>query len=135
VTVNPAGNGVPVAAPTALYSSLAFQVRVSGTFSWTASDPGCLVQHQGGAGTVTLPFVPAILGDSDAFAVHGPVTVQVLNFGGNSSCDLALHDATDGRQIDAGSVPAGGGPVTLNPAGSTQVYLTNQYCQVRLSEK
>jgi len=135
VTVTAAGNGVPVAEPTGVYSSVAFQVRASGTFSWTANDPRCVVLHQDGAGMTALPFIPPIRGDSDAFAVHGPVTVRVLDFDGNSVCEFALHDAADGRQVDVGSVPEGGGPVTLDPAGSTQVYLTNWYCQVRLGEK
>jgi hypothetical protein len=135
VTVTAAGSSVPVAAPTALYSAQNFQVRTSGTFNWTSNDPDCMVLHQPGAGSVTLPFIPAIRGDSDAFAVHGPVSVQVLDFAGNSSCDLTLHDATDGRQVAVATVPTGGAPATLDPAGSTQAYLTTEYCQVRLSEK
>jgi hypothetical protein len=135
VTVTATGRSVPVAAPTDVYTSLTFQVRDSGTFDWTENDPGCIVRPEAGAGTVRLPFVQTSHGDTDAFAAHGPVTVEVADFHGNSSCDIVLHDAVDGRPVAVGSVAKGGAPATLDPAGSPQVYLHNEYCDLRVSAR
>jgi hypothetical protein len=133
VTVTGAGQSVPVAAPTGIYSSFSVQVRQSGTFGWTANDSGCIVRGQAGAGSMAMPFVQTTHGDTDAFAVHGPVTVQVLNFNGNHTCDFVLHDAGDGRPVAVASAAEGGAPATMDPAGATQAFLHNDYCDVRIA--
>jgi len=44
-----------------------------------------------------------------------------------------LHDATDGRLLDFGTVPKDGRRLLLDPNGRTQVYLNNPYCGIHLS--
>jgi hypothetical protein len=80
-----------------------------------------------------LPFAQDGGGDTDAFDTDGKVAVDVTDFHGNSGCDLELHDATDGRQLDFGTVPKGGRRLLLDPSGRTQVYLSNPYCGIRVS--
>src|SRR6185436_900309 len=98
------GTGEVVNLPTDIYQGKSFQFHRSGTFRWDANHPGFECSYRAGAGLATLPFVPAITGDTDAFRPGGPVTVQVDDLAGNPSCDLTLHDATDGRQLDTGTV-------------------------------
>ncbi|MEV4344640.1 caspase family protein [Actinoplanes sp. NPDC049596] len=126
-------SGQPLPLPTGIYSPMLFQVQRDGTFNWSASDPGCLATLQSGASHVTLPFVQTTLGDTDAFPVSGPVAIEVIDFKGNQSCDFTLRDATTGQQLDTGTVPKGGGPLTLRPGNSTEVYLWNQYCTARMT--
>ncbi|MFB9239945.1 caspase domain-containing protein [Plantactinospora siamensis] len=133
VTVTGAGRSTPVAAPTQIYSSLTVQVRESGTFGWTANDSDCIVRGQPGAGSVALPFVQTTHGDTDAFTVHGPITVQVLNSYGNHTCELVLHDAGNGRPLAVASAAEGGAPATLDPAGPSQAFLHNDNCDVRIA--
>jgi Caspase domain len=135
VTVTGAGKPVPVASPTEVYSPLAVQVRESGTFTWTTNSAGCIVLHRPGAGAAQLPFVTTTRGDTDAFAVQGPVTVQVLTDNGNGTCGFVLHDATDGRPVAIASAAPSAAAATLDPAGSTSVYLANPYCDVRVAAK
>jgi catechol 2,3-dioxygenase-like lactoylglutathione lyase family enzyme len=89
--------------------------------------------QRSGAGKAVLPFAQDGAGDTDAFETRGKVAVQVTDFNGNSGCDLVLHDATDGRQLDFGTVPKGGSRLLLDPNGRTQVYLSNLYCGIRVS--
>ncbi|HZN18324.1 MAG TPA: caspase family protein [Micromonosporaceae bacterium] len=116
-----------------IYGAKSFQVHESGDFRWEASDPGCLVTQRPGPGKAVLPFAQDSGGDTDAFEVGGPIAVQVVDFNGNSECKFVLHDATDGRQLDFGSVRQGDGPHLLDPGGRPQVYVANLYCGVRIS--
>ena len=116
-----------------IYGTRAYQVQETGSFSWEANDPGCLVAQRSGAGKAVLPFAQDGGGDTDAFDTDGKVAVDVTDFHGNSGCDLELHDATDGRQLDFGTVPKGGRRLLLDPSGRTQVYLSNPYCGIRVS--
>ncbi|GID26130.1 caspase, EACC1-associated type [Paractinoplanes brasiliensis] len=133
VTLTHVDSGRPLPIPTGLFSPTAFQVRESGQFRTSANDPGCIVLHRPGAGTATLPFTTERLGDTDAFPVSGQVTVEVLDDHGNNSCDLTLHDATDGRALAAREAAAGTGAVLLDPADRKTVYLGSLYCNVRVS--
>jgi hypothetical protein len=126
-------SGRAVAMPTSVYSPVAVQMRDSGRFRWSVNDPGCLVLHRSGPGSTRLPFTPQQLGDTDAFTTNGPVTAEIVDDGGNSSCKLVLHDAEDGRQLEVKDVPRDAGPVTLDPGGRTEVYLGSRYCLVKLS--
>lgn len=126
-------SGRPVPIPTDVFSPVAIQVRESGRFRWSVNDPGCLVLHRAGVGNTKLPFTPELLGDTEAFTVRGPVTVEIVDDHGNTSCDLVLHDAQDGRQLEVKKVQRGAGPVTLDPGARTEVYLGSRYCQVKLS--
>jgi hypothetical protein len=116
-----------------IYGTLAIQMRETGSFSWEASDPGCLVDQLPGPGKTVLPFAQDGGGDTDAFETRGKVAVEVKDFHGNSECKLELDDATDGRQLDFGTVPKGGGRLLLDPSGRDQVYLRNWYCGIRVS--
>ena len=113
VTVTKIDNGEQQAVFNDIYVSKSFQIRETGTFRWTANDPGCLVIQRSGAGKTALPFAHDSGGDTDAFDAGGPVAIEVVNFNGNSECKFVLHDASDGRQLDFGSVPKGGGPLSL----------------------
>jgi hypothetical protein len=116
-----------------IYGTRSYQVQETGSFSWEANDPGCLVVQSPGPGKAVLPFAQDGGGDTDAFEPRGKVVVEVRDFHGNSGCDLVLHDATDGRQLDFGTVPKGGSRMLLDPSGRTQVYLSNFYCGMRVS--
>ena len=133
VTVTKIDNGEQQAVFIDIYVSKSFQIRETGTFRWTANNPGCLVIQRSGAGKTALPFAHDSGGDADAFDAGGPVAIEVVNFNGNSECKFVLHDASDGRQLDFGSVPKGGGPLSLNPAGRSPVYVANPYCGARIS--
>jgi hypothetical protein len=116
-----------------IYGTRVYQVQETGNFSWEANDPACLVYQRPGAGKAVLPFAQDGGGDTDAFETRGKVAVEVKDFHGNSGCDLELHDATDGRQLDFGTVPKVGSRLLLDPSGRTQVYLSNLYCGIRVS--
>jgi eukaryotic-like serine/threonine-protein kinase len=118
---------------TDIYGTLVIQVHETGSFSWEANDPGCLVVHRPGSGKAVLPFAQDGGGDTDAFETRGKVAVEVKDFHGNSGCDLELYDATDGRQLDFGTVPKGRSRLLLDPSGRDQVYLRNWYCGIRVS--
>ena len=105
----------------------------TGSFSWEANDPGCLVGQHPGSGKAVLPFAQDGGGDTDAFETRGKIAVEVKDFHGNSGCDLELRDATDGRQLDFGTVPKSGSRLLLDPSGRNQVYLRNPYCGIRVS--
>ncbi|SNY50261.1 caspase family protein [Paractinoplanes atraurantiacus] len=126
-------SGQPIVLPTAIYGPMSFQIQRGGTFNWSVNDPGCLTTLQSGTGSVALPFVQTTLGDTDAFAVTGPVSIEVIDFHGNNSCDFTLRDAGNGRQLDFGTVAQGGGPLMLRPGGSAKAYVWNQYCTARIS--
>jgi hypothetical protein len=116
-----------------IYKTRTYQMQDSGSFNWQANDPGCLVVQHPGAGQAVLPFAQDRGGDTDAFQTHGKVAVEVIDFHGNRVCDLMLHDATDGRLLDFGTVPKDGKRLLLDPNGHTQVYLNNPYCGIHLS--
>jgi hypothetical protein len=116
-----------------IYGTRVYQVQETGNFSWEANDPGCLVVQRPGPGKAVLPFAQDGGADTDAFVVRGKVAVEVRDFHGNPGCDLELHDAMDGRQLDFGTVPEGGSRLLLDPSGRTQVYLSNSYCGIRVS--
>jgi Caspase domain len=116
-----------------VYTARVFQMREAGSFTWESNDPGCLVFPQTGAGQVALPFAQADVGDSDAFDVTGKVAVEIVDYQGNGSCDIVLHDAGDGRQLDFGEVPEGGPALLLDPRGSSEVYVSNVYCKIRVA--
>ena len=59
--------------------------------------------------------------------------MQVDDLAGNPSCDLTLHDATNGRKLDSGTVSQVGGKVQLDPHGKRDVYLVSYYCAIYIS--
>ncbi len=133
VTVTNLDNDEPLPVPTDVYGTTTFQIRDTGSYRWKANDSECLVVVRAGPGKVALPFGHDAGGDTDAFDVEGPVTVEVLDFHGNSGCDFVLHDAADGRQLDFASVQKGGSRISLDPGRQSQVYLANLYCTVRVT--
>jgi hypothetical protein len=133
VTVTNIDGGQPVVAVTDLYGEKSIQVHETGSFRWEANDPGCLVVQRSGPGKAELPFVPTYGGDSDAFDTTGRVAVQITNFNGNSECEIVLHDAANGQQVDFGSVRQGGGILSLDPGGRSSVYVNSPSCQIRIS--
>jgi hypothetical protein len=119
---------------TEIYGTESFQVQQTGRFSWEVNDPGCLVVGRSGSGSATLPFVQqAGTGDTEAFAAPAKVTVEVLDFNGSTECNLVLHGAADGREVDFGTVQTDSGPLLLDPNGRSEVYLSNLECGVRVS--
>lgn len=133
VVVTNLDNNEPLPVPTDVYGTKTLQVRESGSFRWSANDPGCQVVVRAGPGEAELPFGHDAGGDTDAFGIEGRVVVEVLDFNGNSECEFVLHDAADGRQLDLRSVPEGGDRVSLDPGRQSQVYLANPYCTVRVT--
>jgi hypothetical protein len=131
ILTNTDGQQIPV--PTGVFGTKSFQMHETGSFRWTANDPGCLVIQRSGAGKAVLPFAHERGGDTDAFEAAGPVAVEVVNFYGNPECKFELHDAADGRLLDFDSVRQGGGTLLLDPGGRSQVYLASLYCAARLS--
>ncbi|GAA0454611.1 hypothetical protein Ade02nite_03100 [Paractinoplanes deccanensis] len=125
--------GQPIPLPTGVYGSVSYQIRRDGTFNWSVNDPGCLVTLESGAGSVALPFVQTVYGDTDAFAAPSQVAIRVIDFRGNSNCEFTLHDAADGGQLDFGSMAPGGDVLTLDPSGRSQVYVSNAYCVARIT--
>jgi hypothetical protein len=122
---------------TDIYSKTSRQVQDTGGFRWEANDPGCPVFHRPGPGAATLPFVhggTGSHGDSDGFGAPARVAVEVMEFTGGY-CRLALHDAADGRVLDAVTMreEGGRGPAYLDPSGSSRVCLEEPGCPVRLS--
>jgi hypothetical protein len=116
------------------YGTKSFQMQITGSFRWEANDSECLVIQRPGPGKAVLPFVQEYAtGDTDAFHATGRIAVNVLDFNGGSTCDLVLSDAADGRPVDFGATPEGGGPLLLDPNGRSQVYLTDLECSVRVS--
>lgn len=116
-----------------VYTTGVLQVREAGSFTWDANDPGCLVIQESGAGEVALPFAHGGGGDTDAFVASGRIAVEGVDFQGSSGCDIVLHDAGDGRQLDFGEVLQGAAPLLLDPRGSSAIYINNVYCKIRVS--
>ena len=108
-------------------------VREAGSFTWDANDPGCLVIQESGAGEVALPFAHGSGADTDAFVASGRIAVEGVDFQGSPGCDIVLHDAGDGRQLDFGEVLQGAAPLLLDPRGSSAIYVRNVYCKSRVS--
>jgi len=117
-----------------LYGTRSYQVQQTGSFTWTANDPGCLVVVRPGPGKVVLPFAQDGGADTDAFETHGKVAVEVTECHGSSDT-IELRDVTDGRLLDFadfGAKPKG--RFLLDPYGSTRVYLSDLlYCAIRVS--
>jgi hypothetical protein len=115
------------------YGTRSFQMRDSGNFRWEANSSECLVIQRPGPGKVTLPFVQGVgTGDTEAFHAPGRIAVEVKDFHGGTTCELVLHDAADGRPVDFGTAQQGS-PLLLDPSGSSQVYLADLRCGVRVS--
>jgi TIR domain len=121
---------------TNIYGTKQFQFQDTGSFRWEANNPGCLVIQQADPGEAVLPFAQRCCGDTDAFtAPNAPskIVVQIRDFNGNTRCDVLLRDAADGRELDFGSVRQGGGSLSLDPRGRSQVYLANLVCGIWVS--
>ncbi len=121
-----------------LYGTHSFQVPAAGTFRWTVSDAQCQVVTRAGPGAVRLPAVFASgSGDTDAFAVTGPVTVEVRAWTGGDECDLTLRDPTEqsrSSSLDIRTATKGEPSVLLDPMGRSPVYLADLACDVRVSQ-
>jgi Caspase domain len=115
------------------YGTRSYQMQDSGNFRWEANSSECLVIQRPGPGKVTLPFVQEVgTGDTEAFHAPGRIAVEVKDFHGGTTCELVLHDAADGRPVDFGTAQQGS-PLLLDPSGSSQVYLADLGCGVRVS--
>jgi hypothetical protein len=126
-------NGAEVGRIEGVYDHRTFQVAGTGVFRWTVSKAGCAVSGLQGSGEVRLPFAQqSYQGDTPAFETQGPVSVQVIDFGGSDSCDLTLR-AVDGRTLDFVTVPKDSGPVTLDPGAPATVYIAEPGCGIKVS--
>jgi hypothetical protein len=116
-----------------IYGTVSHQLLDQGRWTWTVSDPRCVVTEKSGAGAVTLPFVQrAGVGDSDAFRPDGPISVTMLDDpNGGTSCDLELRSVKTGKILAFRTVVQGGPPATLDPAAEAQVYIASNYCSFR----
>jgi eukaryotic-like serine/threonine-protein kinase len=116
-----------------VYGTVSHQLLDQGRWTWTVSDPRCVVTEKSGAGAVTLPFVQrAGVGDSDAFRPDGPISVTMLDDpNGGTSCDLELRSVKTGKILAFRTVVQGGPPATLDPAAEAQVYIASNYCSFR----
>ena len=119
-----------------LFTTRTYQIADTGKFRVSASDPSCTVTRSAGAGQIALPFAQkALTGDSEAFTLPagGKGVVQIVDFNSYGRCDFKLRDATDGRDLDFGRAQPEGGPVRLDPHGSSKVYLAEFLCDVQVS--
>jgi hypothetical protein len=117
------------------YDTKMFHMHRGGTIYWEASDPGCEVIRQPGAGVVTLPFTshPCCQGDTDAFDPGDQVSVEVVDFSGSSSCLVNLNAVVDGRTLDFATLEEGDGPVVLDTFGESPVYVADPVCRLKFS--
>ena len=118
-----------------IYGDKMFHMHSGGSVHWEASDPGCEVIRQPGAGTVALPFTsaPCCHGDTDAFHPGDQVSVEVVDFSGSPNCLVNLNAIEDGRTLDFKTFEEGDGPVILDTFGVTPVYVANPDCRLRFS--
>ena len=117
-----------------VYATEYFQMHSSGTVEWEANHPDCRVFQQPTANEQQLPFVWRISqGDTPAFSASGAVTVDVLNFHGNDSCDLDLHAVEDGREVSFGTVATKAKPAVLDTYGASPVYIADADCSFRIT--
>lgn len=118
-----------------LYGLHAYQIPSAGTFTWTVSDPACQVVTRATPGDARLPAVfREYQGDTDAFAVTGPVTVEVEAWQGDE-CELTLKDPSDPNQsssLDIRTATKAQPSVVLDPSGRSPVYLADLSCRVRV---
>lgn len=136
VTLKQDGSDVKVV-PDALYGVHSYQIPQTGTFQWTVSDPACLVVTRGGSGSAQPPVsFAAYRGDTDAFRVAGPVTVEVQDWQGGEECLLKLRDPTDtnaASALDIQTATRKQPTVVLDPGGRDSVFLADLPCGVRVS--
>jgi hypothetical protein len=135
VALTDASTGSRVALPPNQYGSTSWQIHQSGSFRWRANDPGCLVAGIAGSGSAQLPLAWSAGGDTDAFATHARLSVQVTDFGGNSNCQITLDDPSDGQPIDfqTATPQTNGNTVVLDAGNHATAYLADLNCAVRVS--
>jgi eukaryotic-like serine/threonine-protein kinase len=135
VTLYNADSGAQEGQGVELRGTWSFQVPTAGSFRWTTSVPGCVLEPRAGTGTATLPFtLRANMGDTDAFAAPARVRVDVNDFNGADSCPFVLHDAANGDELTTGTARPASGPLLLDPKGRARVYLTDPTaCAARIS--
>ena len=115
-----------------VYGTVSHQLLDEGAWTWTTSDPHCVVTARSGPGAAELPLVQrAGFGDSDAFRLDGPLSVTVLDNSGQKSCDIELRSVGTGKILDFGTATQGGPPAILDPSGESQVYIADPYCGFR----
>ena len=118
-----------------VYATEYYQMHISGTVEWEASDPACQVLQQPTANEQELPLVWRISqGDSPAFSVSETVTVEVLSFHGSDGCDFELHAVADGRPISFATAPTRAEPAVLDTFGESPTYIADTTCSFRISD-
>ena len=116
-----------------------FQMSEAGDFHYEASDPGCIVKPETGAGKIGRTGLPLAwpetdtYGDTNAFLSRGAVSVTVERWASNSPCSLSLNSVSGGRPLDSETVPKGGKPVILESGKSELVYIVNPTCQIQVT--
>ncbi|KPM53125.1 serine/threonine protein kinase [Frankia sp. R43] len=116
-----------------VYSRKAYQVADTGVFHWTVNNDGCLVSADESPAKTGLPFVQmAYSGDTSVFDTSGRISVDPIDFGDATDCELTLR-AIDGRSLDFVTAHKGDGPVVLNAGGPDKVYLAEAGCAFRVS--
>lgn len=131
-TINPPGLDLPQS----VYGTAVFQIHQTGEFSLVADHPapGCQLEVLPGGGEANLPFTMSTGdGDSSAFRPPAAIEVQVREFNGSDTCDLALRDLTSGVDIDVATATHDAPTVRLDSGGREQVYLGANDCQVRIA--
>jgi Caspase domain len=117
-----------------LYGDNSFQMQTTGRVTWDTNDPGCLVFQQPGAGDVAVPFAsPCCQGDTDGFAAGDQVVVEIVDWNGNSSCEIVLSAISDGRPLDFGTLEEGAETLILETFGASPVYVADHNCGLRIS--
>ena len=126
VSVTNADTGEEIASYQHVFETRSYQIKDTGKFRMDVNDPVCTVTHTAGSGEKALPFVgfPGT-GDTDAFMVPNGkrVVIAVKNFNSYGRCPFTLRDAADGRDLDFDTVYPTTATLSLNPQGSTKVYL------------
>jgi hypothetical protein len=115
-----------------------YQMTDEGAWTWTADSPGCRVTERRQPSPSSLPYVrPPGAGDTDPLDVDGstPVSVEIIDAGGQPHCDLTLVSVADGRTLAfERQVPTNGPPVTLDPGGVSPVYVREPTCGLRVTQ-
>lgn len=115
-----------------------FQIPVAGTFEWTVNDVECRVFTHATPGDAALPrSFDAYNGDTDSFAVDGPVAVEVRRWAeGQQECEVVLKapgDTSGASGIDIATATRDRPEVTLDPAGRSRAFLAELTCDVRVT--
>jgi hypothetical protein len=127
-------SGATISLVDGVYSKATLQIRQSGAIHWQVSSSSCAATPAAGSGDLSLPAtVEASRGQTDAFTAPDLVSIQVVDFSGDSSCTIRLYDPSNAQLLDSGLTAPGNDTVKLDPRGAKTAYVYPDDCGVRIS--